>query len=153
MSQLSKHKLNMHNTNKGWVCDCCGSRFGLKHVLKGHMMSHLPLTFFCSECDKKFVRAGDLKNHKKRHQGILNEICKLCNKRYATKSQLNNHIVRDHFAKFNCEVTGCPSFLSCKSYYKFHLKTVHKRDDQVLIESLLINLQKLKPNLQQLKYV
>ena len=153
MSQLSQHKLNMHNTNKGWICDCCGSRFGLKHVLKHHMMNHLPPSLSCSECDKKFVQAGYLKTHKKRHQGILNEICQLCNKGYATKSGLSNHIVCDHFDKFDCEVTGCSSIISSKSRYKFHLKTVHKNDDQVLIENLLIHLEKLKPDFQQLKYV
>ena len=143
----------MHNTNKGWICDCCGSRFGTKNVLKIHMMNHLPPLFSCSECDKKFLRSGDLNNHKKLYQGILNEICKLCNKRFATKVGLRVHIVRNHFDKLNCEVTGCSSILCDKQNYKFHLKTVHKKDDQGLIEKLLKNLEKLKPNFQQLKYV
>ena len=143
----------MHNTNKNWICDCCGSRFGTKNVLKGHMMSHLPPSFSCSECDKKFVHAGHLKTHKKRHQGTLNEVCKLCNKGYATKTGLGEHIIHNHFASFNCEVTGCLSTLSSKSGYKRHLKTSHKKDDQVLIENMVQNLDKLKPNFHQLKYV
>ena len=143
----------MHNTNKDWICDCCGSRFGYKHVLKGHMVIHLPPSFSCSECDKKFVRATHFKTHKKNHQGILNEICKLCNKGYTTKNGLNDHIILNHFAKLHCEVAGCLSTLSFKSDYKKHLKTVHKNEDQILIENLLINLEKLKPNFQQFKYV
>ena len=87
----------MHNTNKGWICDCCGSRFGFINVLKRHMMSHLPPSFSCSECDKKFVLAGHLKTHKKLHQGILNEIYKLCNKAYSTKVGLHFHIISNHF--------------------------------------------------------
>ena len=143
----------MHNTNKSWICDCCGSQFGTKNALNLHMISHLPASFACPECDKKFVYAGNLKSHTKLHQGIFNEICKLCNKGYATKKGLSNHIIIKHFAKLHCEVAGCSSALSSKSVYKFHLKTVHKKDDQVLIEKLIINLQKLKSNFQQLKYV
>ena len=149
---LSQHRLNMHNKNKSWICDCCGSRFGTKTVLKLHMMNHLPPSFSCSECDKKFVYACDLNKHKKLHQGILNKICKLCNKGYATKDGLTNHIILNHFAKFYCEVTGCTSIISSKSVYKRHLKTVHKKDDQVLIEKLIINLDAMKPNFQLLKY-
>ena len=117
------------------------------------MMIHLPPSFFCSECDKKFVYANDLKNHQKRHQGILTEFCKLCCKGFATKGGLKNHTILNHFAKFKCEVTECSSVLSSKSNYKYHLKTVHKKYDKVSIENLLGNLEKLKPNFQQLKYV
>ena len=142
----------MHNTKKGWICDCCGSRFGLKNALKLHMMNHLPPSFSCSDCEKKFLQAGHLNAHKKRHQGILNEICKSCNKGYSTKSSLSDHIKKKHFAKFNCEVTGCSTIVSSKSYYKMHLKTIHK-EDQVLVKKLIVNLKKMKPNFQQLKYV
>ena len=143
----------MHNTNKGWICDCCGSRFGIKNTLKLHIMNHLPPSFSCSECDMKFVQASNLKIHKKRHQGILNKICNLCNKGYSTNDSLRNHIIIKHFAKFHCEVTGCSSIISSKPHYKTHLKTIHKKDDQVLIENLLNNLEKLKPNFEQLKYI
>ena len=132
----------MHNTNNGWICDCCGSRFGHKDALKIHMMSHLPPSFSCSECKKEFVQASSLKTHKKLHTGILNEVCKLCNKGYATKSGLTTHIIESHFAKFHCEVTGCSSIKSSKSKYKFYLKTFHKKDDQVLIGNLIKNLEK-----------
>ena len=142
----------MHNTNKAWICDCCGSRFGLKNVLKEHIMSHLPPSLACSECDKKFGHASRLKTHTKLHQGTINEICKSCNKGYATKSSLKSHVIMNHFAKFHCEVKGCSSALCSKSVYKFHLRTMHKVDDQVLIKKLIINLKKLKPNFQLLKY-
>ena len=143
----------MHNTNKGWICDCCGSRFGIKNVLKLHMLSHLAPSFSCSECDKKFVYAGHLKTHTKLHQGILNEVCKLCNKGYSTNGSLRSHIILNHFAKFHCEVTGCSSILSSKPQYKKHLKTIHKKEDQVLIKNLITKLENLKPNYQLLKYV
>ena len=108
----------MHNTYKGWTCDCCGSRFGTKNVLKRHMMYHLPPSLSCPECEKKFVQAGELNKHTKLHQGVLNEVCKLCNKGYASKVGRSNHIVLNHFAKFHCEVTGCSSIISSKSHYK-----------------------------------
>ena len=143
----------MHNTNKIWICDSCGSRFGYKNALNKHMMSHLPPSFFCSECDKKFVYANDLKNHQKRHEGILTEFCDLCNKGFATKVGLSDHKILNHFAKLHCEVTGCSSVFSFKGSYKKHLKTIHKNADKVLIENLLVNLEKLKPKFQQYKYM
>ena len=142
----------MHNPNKSWICDCCGSRFGFKNTLKFHMMNHLPPSFSCSECDKKFMQAFNLNVHKKLHQGILIEVCKLCNKGYATKGGLSNHIIQRHFAKLHCEVKGCSIITSSKSDYKNHLKKVHKKGDQVLLEKLIEDLEKLKPNFQQLKY-
>ena len=117
------------------------------------MMTHLPPSFSCSECEKKFVYASHLNSHKKLHQGILNEICKLCNKRYVFGSALRSHIILKHFAKYRCEVTSCSSIFSYKGAYKNHLKTAHKKDDQILIGNLLISQEKLKPNYQQLKYV
>ena len=122
-------------------------------MLKRHMMTHLSPSLSCSECDKKFLQASHLKTHKKLHQGILNEICKYCNKGYSTKVGRSDHIITNHFAKFHCEVTGCSTIISSKSKYKRHLISVHKKDDQVLIENLLKDLDKLKPNFQQLKYV
>ena len=50
-NNLTCHVLSMHNTKKCWICDCCGSRFGIKNVLKYHMMIHLPPSFSCEECD------------------------------------------------------------------------------------------------------
>ena len=145
--------LSLHNTNKGWTCDCCGARYGVKNSLKLHMKTHLPPSFCCSECGMKFVQVGNLNTHQKLHRGILNEICEFCNKGFATNSSLSSHIIRKHFVKFVCEVAGC-SFTSCtKAYYKVHLKSVHKKDDQVLIAKLLEKVEKLKSNFQQLKYV
>ena len=117
------------------------------------MLSHLPPSFLCLECGKKFFRAFNLKVHTKRHQGVLTEICKLCNKGYSTNVGLSDHTILKHFAKLHCEVTGCSSALSNKGAYKRHLKTVHKTVDKVLMENLLINLEKLKPNYQQFKYM
>ena len=143
----------MHNTNKSCICDHCGSRFGFEHQLKLHKVIHTQPTFSCSECDNKFLRVYSLNNHKKLHQGILSEICETCNKGYATKIGLYDHIISNHFARLHCEVTGCSSNFNCKKSYKAHLKTMHTKSDQVLIENLLINLEKLMPNFRQFKYV
>ena len=142
----------MHNTNKGWTCDCCGARFGTKKVLKHHMMTHLPPSFCCSECDRKFVFASNLNTHKKLHRGVLNEVCEFCKKGFPTKSSFSSHFIQKHFVKLVCEVAECSFTLSSKGHYKFHLKSVHKKDDQVLIGKLLEKVEKLKPNFQQLKY-
>ena len=143
----------MHATKKDWTCDCCGSQFGTKAGLKNHVKSHLPPSFSCSKCDKKFKNTYNLKEHEKLHRGILNELCKHCKEGFRTKTLLYYHIIYTHFEKLHCEVNGCLSFFGCKRYYKEHLRKFHKNYDQVLIENLLGKLEILKPDQQLLKYV
>ena len=149
---LTSHQKSIHNTKKDWVCDCCGSSFGNKKNLKYHMMTHLPPSFACSKCNRKFVQRSAFKMHLKRHQGILNEVCKHCNKGYLTKISLNSHITYRHFAKMCCGVSNCSYKTGYKGNYKVHLKENHKYSDRTLIEKLLDDLEKLKPDHQLLKY-
>ena len=151
-SNLKSH-MAIHASKKDWVCDCCGSRFGLKVLLKGHMLNHLPPSFACSKCDRKFVFPGDLKNHLKRHAGILNEICKTCNKGYSTKGPLRMHIINKHFSKIQCKIPNCAYKTGVKGHYKSHLKRQHKKLIPNLIGKLLEELEKLKPDYQKMKYV
>ena len=150
---LSRHQQTIHATKKDWVCDCCGSRFGFKSELMKHMMTHLPPLFACSKCDKKFVYASNLKLHLMRHAGILNKVCKYCNKGYSTKASLSSHIRSQHFSKLHCEIPNCLDKTGVKNSYKKHLKTVHKSYDKNIIEKLLNDLEKLKPDFKKMKYV
>ena len=150
---LPTHQKLIHATQKDWICDCCGSRFGIKGYLKSHMLTHLPPSFACSKCFKKFVHAGELTIHLKRHAGILNEVCKICNKGHSTKKDLANHIKCKHFYKLHCEITNCSYKSSSKSNFKRHLKAAHKHLNQNMIEKLLKNLEFLKADFQKMKYV
>ena len=143
----------MHATNKDWICDCCGSHFGTKKVLWTHMKTHLPPSYSCSKCDRKFVYAHFLQNHEKLHQRILNEICKHCKKGFPTKNLLNDHVISQHFERLHCEFNGSLITFNCKFNYKSHLKRSHRKDDQILIKKLLLKLNKKKPDFQQLKYI
>ena len=143
----------MHSTKKNWACDCCGSQFGTKAALKKHVKSHLPPSFSCSKCDKKFVFAFTLKNHEKLHRGVLDELCKHCKVGFSTKASLSAHIIKKHFVQLHCEVNGCLKTFDLKFTYQEHLKKFHKKDDQVLIENLLSKVEKLKPDHKLLKYV
>ena len=135
---------------RDWVCDCCGSRYGTKNTLREHMKIHLPPSFACSKCDRKFAYA----HHLKRHAGILNEFCKICNKGYSTKESLKKHIIQKHFSsKIHCEIPNCSYKTGVKSYYKLHLEKMHRKIDQQLIKKMLHDLQKLKPDYEKLKYV
>ena len=116
------------------------------------MSVHLSPSFACSKCNTKFVDAWTLKMHLKRHQGILNEVCKHCNKGYSTKISLTSHISYEHFAKMCCEIPNCSYKTGYKGHYKTHLKRSHKYSDRNLVQKLLDDLEKLKPNHQLLKY-
>ena len=88
-----------------------------------------------------------------RHAGILNQVCKICKKGYSTKNGLTCHIIQQHFSKISCDVPNCTFKCGDKSVLKQHLKTVHKKVDQNLIESLIEKLRKLKPDFQNIRYV
>ena len=152
-TNLTTHQKLIHATQKDWACDCCGSCFGTKHVLKTHMMTHLPPSFACSKCPKKFVYASYLKTHLKIHAGVLNEECKYCNKGYTTKELLKTHILHQHFSKLYCEVPNCSYKTAAKNHLKRHLKNVHKKVNPNLIEKLIDKIDKLKPNFQMMKHV
>ena len=150
---LTYHQNIIHATHKDWTCDYCGSRFGIISALKTHIIVHLPPSFACSKCPKKFVHACNLKDHLNIHAGILNEVCKICNKGYSTKGGLTTHIVYQHFSKIHCEVPNCSFKSSAKNHLKRHLKNVHKKVNPYLIEKLIEKIDKLKTNFQMMKYV
>ena len=152
-SYLKDHKKIIHTTKKDWVCDCCGSRLALKRILKKHMMIHLPPSFACSKCNRKFVRRDNLTTHLKFHAGILNKACKICNKRYSTKGSLNNHIKLIHFSKLLCQIPNCSYKANSKQVYILHLKSKHKSVGQNTFDKLKEKLQKLKPDFHKMKYV
>ena len=118
-----------------------------------HMKIHLPPSFACSKCPRKFVHAAHFKLHLKTHQGILSEFCKHCNKGYLNKNSLCSHITNHHFTKMHCVIPDCMYKAGYKGYYKIHLKRAHKYLDKNLIKKLLDDLEKLKPDFQQLKYL
>ena len=151
-TSLTSHQNLIHATIKNWVCDCCGSRFGTKHVLRNHMITHLPPSFACPKCPKKFVHAATLKNHLKRHAGILNQVCKFCSKGYSTKQTLTCHIVHQHFTKLHCEVPNCTFKSGGKRHLEEHLRR-RKHFNQSTIDKLIKDLDKLKPDFEKMKYV
>ena len=150
---MKDHQKSIHATKKDWVCDCCGSCFGVKRGLKQHMMKHLPPSFACLKCDGKFVYAGTLKTHLKLHAGVLSEFCKLCNKGFSIKMALRNHIINSHFTKIPCEITNCLYQSSSKPNHKRHFRKVHRNIDQILTTEIFEKLDKLKPDFQMMKYV
>ena len=116
------------------------------------MRTHLPPSFACSKCPKKYVLAWNFKNHLKMHEGILNEVCKVCNKSYSTKGGLRNHIARQHFSKLHCEVPNCSYKCGSKPTLKIHLERYHQYSDKNLIKNLLEDLEKLKLDFKKMKY-
>ena len=143
----------MHTTIKNWICDYCGSRFGARNVLTRHVMSHIPLSFACSKCPRKFTQSDSLKRHLKTHAGILNEICEICKKGFSTKETLSMHIILQHFTKLDCEIPNCAYKSGLKVNYKRHLRTKHRDLDQNLMEKIIEKIDKLKIDFPNLKYV
>lgn len=152
-SVLKRHQRNIHFEKKKWLCDHCGSTFSSKDHLSQHLKVHLPPSYSCTKCDKKFVYAGALRGHLKQHDGILNAVCKHCSKRFTSTAHLGAHITREHFEKIPCAVPGCVASFRGKGCYKDHLRNVHNDVDTVLIGILLNMAKLLKPDHQKLKFV
>ena len=53
----------------------------------------------------------------------------------------------------HCEIPNCSYKTGSKGRYKLHLKETHKYSDKNLVEKLLGDLEKLKPDFQELKYI
>ena len=59
--QLKKHNKLIHKEKKPFQCNYCGKKFSKGSKKEIH--SSIPHEHGCSDCNKKFVRAVDLKKH------------------------------------------------------------------------------------------
>jgi len=50
-----------------------------------------PATFQCTLCPKRFIRAGNLRNHLRTHTQERPFVCKICNKAFARLGDKNRH--------------------------------------------------------------
>ena len=97
-----KHEFDHHRRNhtaKGkqkFKCLLCNYVAGHKHHLKTHMLHKHTEKHKCDEdgCDKEFVRAESLEDHKQSHYGKIK--CDYCDKQFVRKSALEKHVLKEH---------------------------------------------------------
>ncbi len=99
----TQHFLTVSNRNaheavhtvKRFVCSVCKQIFKHKSVRDHHAVSHVQTEGFqCDQCEKKYHRAQDLKQHVKQHHRAKNAAkfhCPDCSLAFATARQLGYH--------------------------------------------------------------
>ncbi|XP_041373208.1 zinc finger protein 492-like [Gigantopelta aegis] len=120
---LRRH-LQIHNTNREFVCDKCGKTFSQHAGLASHrrtcyqlqeylcdfcgqafnhiqsMKSHRRTIhlgerpFMCSECGSRFTDHRNLKRHKRIHENSFPYSCEICGQKYRHSNSLKGHMKR-----------------------------------------------------------
>ena len=83
------HKKYTHEKNL--QCSICGEHFGMKNVLKRHMVRHYDPQFKCSFCGKMLKTKNQLGEHERLHTGETPFECSVCGKGFTGKPALCQH--------------------------------------------------------------
>ena len=104
---VNNHKIEHQPVDKPFTCSSCGEKFASIGDLNNHESEHqTENSFLCSQCDKNFKTASDLKSHQYEHPFS----CSQCNKAFKCLEELNNHeseqpncpACENKFEKFAC---------------------------------------------------
>ena len=94
LSFLKNQDLEVHEGNKRFECDVCGSRFARNAHLKGHVQAvhEGAKPFNCEYCDVSFSQKPHLKVHIIAvHERKKPYKCDLCNTAFPCNAKLINH--------------------------------------------------------------
>ncbi|XP_060809091.1 zinc finger protein 678 isoform X7 [Amyelois transitella] len=107
-------------------CQACEKEFvSLKrlyyHTKRDHLMER---THACSDCEKSFFSASQLKDHRLSHTGVKEYHCDVCNKSYGRKYTLTEHMrIHADDRRFKCE--HCEQAFVQKCSWKSHMRAKH----------------------------
>ena len=93
------------------------------HIKRRHEDSNLHRTFVCSQCEKGFFSAFDLKQHILTHSDVKRFTCPACGKLLKNDSCYRRHMVCVHGLKFTCEI--CNKDFSAQNGLNIHKRDVH----------------------------
>jgi len=79
-----------------YTCNKCHASFSYLTRFENHMSKSLCDNLECEYCEKTFISAKTLKQHKKiYHNGVIN-VCAVCSKSFVTVDKLASHFSRTH---------------------------------------------------------
>ena len=137
-SSLSNHRLSKH----AFVCESCGSRFGVRANYESHILFGCGRTAPASEkhechvCGKLLQTKKTLRKHLKHHYGMDSYRCNVCQRLFQQRTHLDTHMrTHDGQKPYACRL--CGNCYSEKSSMTRHLRKTHKTNDYDLIENRL----------------
>ena len=105
------------------VCPECDKRFTRAGHLKEHMLTHTgEKQHACPECDKRFTRAHQLKRRRLIHTGEKQHACPDCDKRFTRAGNLKEHMFT-HTREKQHACPECDKRFTQASYLKRHMLT------------------------------
>lgn len=117
------HKIDMEL----YSCDLCDYKtFSLTNLNNNHKSIHSDVkSFVCTECNKSFKNAKQLRNHKMVHKEKTPKavhVCDMCNKSFCNRRQLKLHVdgVHKKLKPFLCSYCGYKG--ASKSVLKMHIR-------------------------------
>ncbi|XP_055585782.1 zinc finger protein 135-like [Uranotaenia lowii] len=154
---MKRHYDIKHVLGKSWSCAECGEKFWRKLQLKQHVVRHTgQYPHRCNICDKGFINAISLRNHRYTHAlhkcaDCLKEFvrwtdlvahrrlhhvsfhhCSDCERKFPSKRLLHEH-QRMHQRKrdeelevFQCTYENCPKFYEHERNLLAHIKAKHE---------------------------
>lgn len=112
-THIKRHKRNMFQKNKTYLCNICGRNFANYNSWIGHARIHTgEKPYHCDICGKNFRQTTSLRNHKQLHTG-KRVSCELCPKKFASTGFLAIHM-RSHNSKFSNQI-------HIRNFFKFFL--------------------------------
>ena len=90
-SQLQKHKILEHCTDKKYECKFCGKRIGSVPEVERHERRHQEPQFQCSICAKGLKSENALVAHERSHKGEKPFECSTCGAGFSGPSSLRQH--------------------------------------------------------------
>lgn len=83
--------MQIHSTDRPFLCSICKRSFTHQHNLKRHMMAHSNKSVECTICGRGFKETFYLQMHMKVHSEEHSQKCEICGEKIS-KSDLSNHI-------------------------------------------------------------
>ena len=81
-----------HKREKPQLCTQCNKLFSAAGDLRKHSKSHTGETYVCSQCNEASLYAATLKNHMRNHTGEKPYLCKQCEKSFRDAGGLKSHM-------------------------------------------------------------